>query len=128
MKIGLSFIFGNVDAFLPRFLESFQKLTPHLYGVRAIGAQSPDSSWGICEARGVKLEEYKNQPDAAGWEHLDDFGAARNQAADMAAADGCDWILWADTDDILEDKDRLLLLRCWSSKARKWTSGCWPMP
>lgn len=106
MKIGLSFIFGNVDAYLPRFLQSFKKLTPHLYGVRAIGGQSPDSSWGICESHGVKLAEYKNQPDAAPWEHLDDFGAARNMAADMAAADGCDWILWADTDDILEDQDR----------------------
>lgn len=111
MKIGLSFIFGNVDAFLPRFLESFKKLTPHLYGVRAIGAQSPDSSWGICEAAGVQLAEYKNQPDAAAWEHLDDFAAARNMAADMAAADGCDWILWADTDDILEEKDRLMLIK-----------------
>lgn len=110
MKIGLSFIFGNVDAFLPRFLESFKKLTPHLYGVRAIGAQPPDSSWGICEAHGVRLAEYKNQPDAAGWEHLDDFATARNQAADMAAADGCDWILWADTDDILEDLDRTRLV------------------
>lgn len=106
MKIGLSFIFGNVDGFMPRFLESFQKLTPHLYGVRAIGAQAPDESWAICERFGVHLAEYKNQPDAADWEHLDNFGEARNQAADLAAADGCDWILWADTDDILEDQDR----------------------
>jgi hypothetical protein len=110
VKIGLTFIFGNVDAYLPRFLESFRKLTPHLYGVRAIGGQSPDSSWGLCEAAGVKLAEYKNQPDAANWEHLDDFGTARNMAADLAAEDGCDWILWADTDDILEDQDRERLL------------------
>jgi len=119
VKIGLSFIFGNVDAFLPRFLESFKKLTPNLYGVRAIGAQSPDGSWAICEAHGVKLAEYRNQPDGAAWEHLDDFAAARNQAADMAAADGCDWILWADTDDILEDKDRLLLLNVLDKQSEK---------
>jgi len=119
VKIGLSFIFGNVDGFMPRFLDSFQKLTPHMYGVRAIGAQSPDGSWGICEAHGVKLAEYKNQPDAADWEHLDDFSAARNQAADMAAADGCDWILWADTDDILEEKDRLLLLKLLEKQSEK---------
>ena len=109
MKIGLSFIFGNVDAYLPRFLESFQKLTPHLYGVRAIGGQPADSSLEICKKHGVKTGEYKNQPDAADWHHLDDFATARNMAADMAAADGCDWILWADTDDILEDRDRTML-------------------
>jgi hypothetical protein len=110
VKIGLSFIFGNVEAYLPRFLESFQKLTPHLYGVRAIGGQPEDGSLGICQKYGVKTGEYINQPDAADWEHLDDFAAARNQAADMAAADGCDWILWADTDDILEEEDRTRLL------------------
>ena len=117
MKIGLSFIFGNVDGFMPRFLESFQKLTPHLYGVRAIGAQAPDESWAISERFGVHLAEYKNQPDAADWEHLDDFGAARNQAADLAAADGCDWILWADTDDILEDQDRERILELLSQRS-----------
>jgi len=40
---------------------------------------------------------------------LDVFAPARNMAADMPAADGCDWILWADTDDILEDRDRTML-------------------
>ena len=110
MKIGLSFIFGNVDAYLPRFLESFRKLTPHLYGVQAIGGQPPDRSMEICTQFGVTTGVYKNQPDAADWHHLDDFATARNQAADLAAADGCDWILWADTDDILEDRDRTMLL------------------
>jgi len=110
MKIGLTFIFGNVDAYLPRFLESFRELTPHLYGVQAIGGQPPDRSMEICTQFGVTTGVYKNQPDAADWHHLDDFATARNQAADLAAADGCDWILWADTDDILEDRDRTMLL------------------
>jgi len=47
--------------------------------------------------------EYFNEPLTAGWPHLDNFAAARNQAFrrayDLAGTDG--WVMWADCDDVL---------------------------
>jgi hypothetical protein len=99
MKLSLCIIFGNSAEYLPRFLDQFRVLTPHIVAVRAIGNQQPDDSWQICESFGCKMGEYKNakHPD---WPHVDDFAAARNLAFSLADEDS-DFLMWADTDDII---------------------------
>ena len=107
--IALACIAGNVSVYIERFLKSFRHLTPHLYVVQACGGQTPDDTLTKAASLGAKVGVYKNHPDHADWPHVDDFAAARNQAWDMAEADGHDFLIWADTDDILpkESADRI---------------------
>jgi len=48
-------------------------------------------------ARGSISDDPRNT-----WPHVDDFGAARNAALDLATGD---WIMWADTDDVITADD-----------------------
>ncbi len=97
MKISLAIIAGNVEHWMPRFLDSFSPLFDQIIVVRAIGNQSPDASLDIARSRGCITAEYHNKPEHTEWPHVDDFAAARNLAFKLA--DG-DYIAWADTDDV----------------------------
>lgn len=107
--VALCAIAGNVEHLIERFITSFQKLTPHIYIVRACGSQTPDQTLEIAERLGAKVAEYKNKPGHEGWPHVDDFGAARQMAFDLGEADGHDYLMWADTDDEIDQAsaDRL---------------------
>lgn len=97
MKISLAIIAGNVEHWMPRFLDSFSPLFDEIIVVRAIGAQEPDTTREIALDRGCLVADYHNKPEHADWPHVDDFAAARNLAFKLASGD---YIAWADTDDV----------------------------
>ena len=101
-SLALVAITGNSEGYIGRFIAAFQKLTPHIYVVRACGGREPDRSLDIAREMGCKVGEYKNAEAFQFWDHVDDFAAARQVATDMAEADGHKWLMWADTDDIIE--------------------------
>jgi hypothetical protein len=103
-SLALVAITGNSEGYIGRFIEAFQKLTPHIYIVRACGGREPDRSLDIAREMGCKTSEYKNAEAFQFWDHVDNFAAARQMATDMAEADGHDWLMWADTDDIIEQE------------------------
>lgn len=103
-SLALVAITGNSEGYIGRFIEHFQKLTPHIYIVRACGGREPDRSLDIAREMGCKTGEYKNAEAFQFWDHVDNFAAARQMATDMAEADGHDWLIWADTDDIIEQE------------------------
>jgi hypothetical protein len=110
-KLSLCVIAGNVENYIGRFLDHFQELADELIVVRAIGEQEPDGTLGICYDKEVRTGVYWNnghpangpdkwdkEDERQNWPHVDDFAAARNMACDMATGD---WLMWADTDDII---------------------------
>jgi hypothetical protein len=119
-KISLAIITGNIGApMMNRFLDHFWQVADEIIVVRAIGDQPPDESLDVAKARGCVVGEYLNYTeerpdfdeetglrsmdmrmpsDPAYWPHVDNFAAARNLAWSMATGD---WIMWADTDDII---------------------------
>ena len=115
-KLSLCVIVGNVENYINRFLDHFQPIADEIIVVRAVGYRTPDGTLAIAEARGCKTGEYFNETgrsvpiDEGGgrflisnyWPHVDDFGAARNAALDLATGD---WIMWADTDDVITPED-----------------------
>ena len=98
-SLALAIIAGNVEGYIERFLKSFQQLTPHIYVVRAVGGQVPDRTLEIARGLGARTGVYENEND---WPHVDHFGKARQQAFDLAAADGHGLLMWADTDDVID--------------------------
>lgn len=102
-SLALCVIAGNVEQYIERFLVSFGKLTPYIYLVRAIGNQVPDRTLEIARSMGVKTAIYENKADHADWDHVDDFGAARQKAFSMGETDGHAFLMWADTDDCIDD-------------------------
>jgi hypothetical protein len=105
-KLTLAVIYGNVENIMERFLRSFAPLVDEVVLVRAIGDQKPDKSEGIGLSFfsendiGFQLAYYQNTP-GNDWPHVDNFAAARQMAFDLASHD---WVMWADTDDILDPK------------------------
>jgi hypothetical protein len=105
-KITLAVIYGNVENIMERFLRSFAPLVDEVVLVRAIGNQEPDESFSIATETLSKLgvplyfNYYDNAPENY-WPHVDNFAAARQMAFDLASHD---WVMWADTDDILDPK------------------------
>ena len=97
-KLSLCVIAGNVERYMPRFLEKFKPLADEVIVVRAIGNQEPDGTNLTASNAGCKVGKYFNK-GVGHWPHVDDFAAARNQAFDMATGD---FVMWADTDDILD--------------------------
>ena len=103
-KLTLAVIYGNVENIMERFLHSFAPLVDEIVMVRAIGDQDPDKS--CCVALSALLEmkkryhfgEYQNA-EGNDWPHVDNFAAARQMAFDLASNE---WVMWADTDDILD--------------------------
>jgi len=106
-KLSLCVIAGNVENQIERFLTAFMPVADEVIVVRAIGNQEADGTLRIAKSRGCIKGEYLNQDSKfcfesgtqiAAWPHVDDFAAARNMACDMATGD---WLMWADTDDII---------------------------
>jgi hypothetical protein len=96
--ISLSVITGNCENYIERFLDKFQHHFDEVIMIRAIGNQKPDGTLDIAQKRGCIIGEYFNK--IGHWNHVDDFGAARNVSANLATGD---WIMWADTDDIMTE-------------------------
>lgn len=96
-KVSLAVITGNAGRYIRRFLDSFQPWVDEVIVVRAIGNQEPDETLDVAGACGCVTAEYHNT--RKDWPHVDDFGAARNVAFDLASHE---WVMWADLDDILE--------------------------
>ena len=94
-KLSLCVITGNAENYITRFLDHFEKIADEIIVVRAIGNQEPDNTLEIAHQSGCVIGEYHNVHD---WPHVDDFGAARNAALDLATGD---WLMWADTDDVI---------------------------
>jgi hypothetical protein len=112
MRLSLCVIAGNVERYMPRFLESFKPLADEVIVVQACGNQVPDKTVEIALGYGCRADTYFNQGhpahDPNGWDkenpkpdwpHVDDFAAARNKAFDLATGD---FVMWADTDDVLD--------------------------
>jgi tetratricopeptide (TPR) repeat protein len=108
-SLALCAIAGNVDSFIERFVTSFQKLTPHLYIVQAVGSQVPDRTLEIARRLGAKVGIYQNSEAHRDWPHVDDFAAARNLSFNMARADGHTHLMWADTDDVIDEASAAIL-------------------
>lgn len=112
-KISLCIIAGNVPHYITRFLDSFAPLVDEVNIVLATGAAdsmatlTAASNWK--DDRGVpgSVCEHYNAPAHDVWPHVDSFAAARNYAFSLASHD---WILWADTDDVI-DADSIATLR-----------------
>jgi hypothetical protein len=106
MKLSLCFIAGNVERYIERFIRSFAPLVDEVVMVRAVGFQQADHTLeiatGVCDALGLPFisREYRNSAAHAEWPHVDDFAAARNESF---AAASHEWVVWADTDDIIGD-------------------------
>lgn len=98
-KLSLCVIVGNVENYITRFLDHFEKIADEVIVVRAIGNQEPDETLEIARMSGCIIGEYLNFFD---WPHVDDFGAARNVALDLATNE---WVMWADTDDVITPDD-----------------------
>jgi hypothetical protein len=105
-KLTLAVIYGNVENIMERFLRSFAPLVDEVVLVRAIGNQKIDASRYLAEQfflghhTPCQFAEYGNK-DGNDWPHVDDFAAARQMAFNLASHD---WVMWADTDDILDLK------------------------
>jgi hypothetical protein len=105
-KLTLAVIYGNVENIMERFLRSFAPLVDEIILVRAIGNQKTDASRYLAEqffsGHHIRCQfaEYSNK-NGNDWPHVDDFAAARQMAFNLASHD---WVMWADTDDILDPK------------------------
>lgn len=105
-SICLAVIHGNEEAVIERFIREFAPAVEFMVFVRAIGNQVPDRTAQIigetCEQLDVPYvrQIYENQHD---FEHVDNFGAARQMAWDLASKTKADYLMWADCDDLLAE-------------------------
>lgn len=106
MKIILSAIVGNESPVIERFIRSFAPAVDEFVFVIATGNQEPDETREIIQrvssdlGKHAKIRAYENAHD---FDHVDNFGAARNASlsyAESQSLDG-DYIIWADADDVL---------------------------
>ena len=108
--ISLCVICGNEEEHILPMLESFAPCFDELSLVRAIGARKADKTFEIasawCATNGKTFvgSEYSNGVAAKAWDHVDSFGAARNQAFKQATGD---WLVWCDCDDTMEHAEKL---------------------
>ena len=105
-KLTLAVICGNVENIMERFLRSFAPLVDEVVLIRAIGNQKPDATLEIAVRvlREMNVEwshYYYENANGNDWPHVDDFAAARQLAFDDATNE---WVMWADTDDILDPR------------------------
>jgi GT2 family glycosyltransferase len=103
-KLVAGLICGNEEPRIARCVNSLKQICDEIVVIRAIGALKPDKTLEIAKELGCHVDEYKNSPLVADWEHLDNFGEARNKAFaiayELAGEEG--WVMWADCDDIIE--------------------------
>jgi len=98
-------ICGNEEERIERCVKSLFKICDEIVVVRATGSLEPDRTLEIAKSLGCFPAKYDNSPLCAEWPHVDNFGAARNQAFRLAyeiAGEG-GWVMWADCDDVLAD-------------------------
>lgn len=102
MRISLCVICGNEEQLIIRMLNSFEGVFDELSITRAIGSSKPDGTIGLaelwCKERNIPcvVGEYRNGIGTEGWDHVDDFAAARNLAFQNGTGD---WLMWCDCDD-----------------------------
>ncbi len=118
--ISLCVMAGKEAIHVERFLDSFKDAFDELCLIRALGNTDGDNTVSLamawCEKNGKRFiwGDYFNEGPAKDgvdegehvfdetnprtWPHVDNFAAARNASFALAT---CDWILWADLDDIL---------------------------
>ncbi len=102
MRVSLCVICGNEEQLIVRMLNSFDGVFDELSITRAIGSAKPDGTIGLaelwCKERGIAcvVSEYRNGVGTEGWDHVDDFAAARNLAFQNGTGD---WLIWCDCDD-----------------------------
>lgn len=110
MKIHLSCIIGNEEKVIERFIRSFAPAVDSFVLVSATGNAGTDLSLQtatlICEELQKPLYQttrYVNADESLS--HVDNFGAARQKAWDIATgiSQEGDFIMWADADDLLAD-------------------------
>ena len=104
-KICLCMIVGNEEAVIERFLRSFAPIVDELKIVKAIGTANSDYTYGVvghvCRELNIPFSDchYTNKEP---WNHVDDFGAARQKAWGYGGNTDCDYLMWADADDLLD--------------------------
>jgi len=89
-------------------LESFRPLYDDAVVVMALGSNEDDGTAVIAANWGATVSRYENQIHPE-WDGVDDFAAARNRAWQIGADCGADWLLWADTDDVITPEACALL-------------------
>lgn len=108
MKITLAAIVGNEQDVIERFIRSFAPAVDEIVLCRAIGNAKPDTTMEIAAKICDELHKpfcqttYKNKTP---FSHVDDFAAARNEVFyEALCGTECDddYIIWADTDDVLD--------------------------
>jgi hypothetical protein len=103
MKISLCMITGNEAKIITRCLESAKDAFDELCLVRASGTREPDATLEIakewCDANGKDFRSGTYRNLVQGWDHVDNFGAARNLSFSLATGD---WLMWLDCDDYLD--------------------------
>lgn len=110
--ICLSCIVGNEEAVIERFIRSFEPAVDFAVFVQAIGTAKSDNTMEIIARVCDELDlPYIRQIywNGQSWPHVDDFSKARSQAWDEAAKTKADYLLWADCDDLIDEKTARLL-------------------
>jgi hypothetical protein len=103
--VTLCVIAGREAIHIERMLRSFAPVFDTLSLTIANGSQQPDDTHDIAAnvcrelGKGFIRSFYDNHPSAKNWPHVDDFAAARNKSFD-AHRGQCDWLFWADCDDV----------------------------
>ena len=103
MRVSLCVICGNETQHIVTMLNSFSGVFDELSLVRAVGASKPDDTcdlaqrWCLQNGKDYVFAEHKNGLGCEGWEHIDDFAAARIEAFHGGTGD---WLIWADCDDV----------------------------
>ena len=104
--IALAVIVGNEEKLIERFIRCFYDVADTMSFVMAVGNREADGTEALihktCAELGIPygVQHYKNKAD---FPHVDDFGAARQVAWNMAQDGGPKYLLWADCDDTLDE-------------------------
>lgn len=104
--IALAVIVGNEEKVIERFIRCFFDVADTMSFVMARGNQPRDGTEEIIHTVCAELvvpycvKHYDNKAD---FPHVDDFGAARQMAWEIARSGNPQYLLWADCDDLLEE-------------------------
>ena len=113
MKLTLAIIAGDIARpMMRRFLEAFRPIYDEVVVVEAIGSGKSSArlvaeAWAKEAGVTIRTGAYLNRPEHADWPHVDDFASARNLAWQIAEENGAEWVMWADTDDIITPDDEI---------------------
>lgn len=112
--ICLCAIVGNEESVIERFIRSFFKVADAMVFVRAIGSEEADGTEEIiyrtCRELGIAFE-FRDYSQEKEWPHVDDFAKARNLAWKLGGVTTVKYLLWADADDLIDEKSAASLRR-----------------